>query len=152
MAVYLRKLFAKNPSDLSEGVDKSAPLELYEMVDETGAPVGLPVSDAPIVALGHQTVTVTNAAATLAALLAAAAGTIPSVPADAREVWLWPVTGDVVITLDGSTPVKATDTTLRGSLIAQDMQRSFRFSSAAAIGAIKLIGSANVVLSIEFRG
>lgn len=108
--------------------------------------------DAPIVPLGHQTVTVTNAAATLAALLTAAAGAITSVPAAAREIWLWPVTGDVVFTLDSSTPVKATDATLRGSLIAQDMQRSFRLASASAIGAVKLIADANVVLSIEFRG
>jgi len=113
---------------------------------------GIPVTDSTIKPLGHQTVTVTTTAQTLSSLLTTAAGAITTVPATAKEVWFWPVTGDVVFTLDGSTPVKAVDSTLRGSFIAQDMQRSFRLTGSADIGAIKFIASSNVVLSVEFRG
>lgn len=110
------------------------------------------VTDLPFVPLGHQTVVVPAAATTLAALLTAAAGQIAAVPLGARTVVIWPISGDIVYTLDSSTPVKALDQTARGLPIFQDQQKSWRLPDAAAIAAIKLVSSGSVAVSLAFGG
>ena len=107
------------------------------------------VRDAPFVALGHQSVTVTSAAATLAELLSTADGAIASVPDGTQVIYLHPRGDGIRYAHGGSTPTVATDISGIGTDIFQGGQYPIRMTDFSSL---KLIAASSTVLSIEFRG
>jgi hypothetical protein len=99
--------------------------------------------------LGHQTVTVTNAAQTLAALLTAAVGAIVAIPANTKLIYLQPRGDGIRYAHGGSTPTTAADATGIGTALYEGAQYPIRLDDFATL---KLVAPSNVVLSIEFRG
>ncbi|MCX5512288.1 hypothetical protein C3941_09475 [Kaistia algarum] len=109
----------------------------------------LSMVDAPAVPLGHQTVTVTNAAQTLAQLLTAAAGAIAAIPANTKLIYLQPRGDGIRYAHGATTPTTAADATGIGTALYEGAQYPLRLDDFATL---KLIAPSNVVLSIEFRG
>lgn len=105
--------------------------------------------DAPIVPLGHQTVTVTSTASTLAALLTAAGGSIAAIPAKTAVVYLQPRADGIRYAHGASTPTTASDATGIGTDIFQGGQYPIRL---ADFSSLKLVAASNTLLSVEFRG
>jgi len=105
------------------------------------------VIDWPFTPLGHQTVTVTATAQTLAALLAAAGGAIAAVPAGTKLVYLQP-RGDGVRYAHGDT-VPATGAAGAGIDLFDGGQYPLRLADFASL---KLVAAGSVALSVEFRG
>lgn len=114
-----------------------------------GGAAGMPTVDAPFTPLGHQTVTVTSTASTLAALLTAAAGAITSIPAGTQVVYLQPRADGIRYAHGGATPTTASDVTGIGTDIFQGGQYPIRLADFTTL---KLIAAANTLLSVEFRG
>ena len=109
----------------------------------------LPEPDAPFVPLGHQSVTVTSTAQTLAALLTSAGGVIAAIPAGTKLVYLQPRADGIRYAHAGSTPTLAVDATGIGTALFEGAQYPLRLADFATL---KLVASSNTVLSIEFRG
>lgn len=105
--------------------------------------------DAPVIPLGHQTVTVTNTATTLATLLTAAAGAITSIPAGTKVVYLQPRADGIRYAHGGTTPTTASDVTGIGTDVFQGGQYPIRLSDFSTL---KLVAASNTLLSVEFRG
>lgn len=105
--------------------------------------------DAPFIPYGHQTVTVTSTASTLAALLTAAAGAITSIPAGTKVVYLQPRADGIRYAHGGTTPTTASDATGIGTALYEGAQYPLRMADFATL---KLIAPSSTVLAIEFRG
>jgi len=117
----------------------------------SGAPPGVPTADALTTPLGHQSVTVTNTATTLAALLSAATATAKTaIPAATRTIWFQPA-GDVRFAAGGDTPNTATDASRVGDNIIADQWVPLTMS-VALLGAIKFVAASNTIMAVRFEG
>ena len=132
-----------------QGGQKLSFINLARSVFGAGANGAAPVRDAPFVPLGHQSVTVTSTAATLAVLLTAAAGAIASIPAGTKVVILQPRGDGIRYAHGGVTPTLTADATGIGAALSQDGQYPLRITDFSSL---KLIAPSNTVLSVEFRG
>lgn len=109
------------------------------------------VVDALAVPLGHQTVTVTSTATTLADLLSAATATAKtSIPAATRTIWFQPA-GDVRFAAGGDTPNIAADATRVGDAILADQWVPLTMA-VADLAAIKFIAASNTIMAVRFEG
>lgn len=118
------------------------------VADRIEAAIGAaPAPDAAFLPLGHQSVTVTGTALTLAALLTAAGGAIAAVPVGTRLVYLQPRADGVRYAHGNSTPT--TGAAGIGTDLFQDAQYPLRLTDLATL---KLVAPSNTVLGIEFRG
>jgi len=142
---YLKKVFAKNASDLTAGVDPSAPQVLFEVVNADGSPAGLPIAGAPLVGKGDCRYTLSTAK-TLAEAADAATPDLGGIPAGATTVIIQPIGGPIYFTRDASVP-----TAILGLKIA-DGQAVTITSTAAGLAAIKLFAPAATPVNLQFMG
>ena len=113
-------------------------------VDEEGWSRRVVVADAPFDPLGHQTVTVTPVAASLAALLAGGA-----LPQGTKLVYLQPRGDGIRYAHGGATPTNAADASGIGIDLFAGAQYPLRMSDFATL---KLIAASTTLLAVEFRG
>lgn len=137
------------------GPEDAAPIDLAALFDMLGSAIAdagdrieaaveaIPAGPAPFAALGHQTVTVTSTAATLATLLGAA------IPAGTRTVILQPRADGIRYAHGGATPTFAADVTGIGTDIFEGQQLGLTMADFASL---KLVAAVDTLLSLEFRG
>lgn len=107
------------------------------------------IVDAPFKALGHQTVTVTSTAATLATLLAAAAGDIAQIPVGTKVVYLQPRADGIRYAHGGTTPTTTADVAGLGTDLFEGQQIPIRLDDFSTL---LLVAASSTLLSLEFRG
>lgn len=140
------------------GPEDAAPIDLAALFGSLGAGIedaanrieaAIEAPDAPFMPLGHQTVTVTATAQTLAQLLTAAGGAIAALPTGTKLIYLQPRADGVRYAHGGSTPTTVSDVTGIGTDLFAGGQVPIRLADFATL---KLVAPSNTLLSLEFRG